>query len=924
MKNIVKYLPELNDRHAVRSAFKETIYAGIDFGTSNSVVSVCFWNEEENGISITTLKLDDPEFENQHLVPTVIYVDKEQESSLIGEAAKAKLLSGAATPDENYFSSFKMRLGTDEGASYHNSVLLKAKDSARNIINKIGGWFSGQKKEEKVDDTGSSLYFNNYQTFLKLTVGRTPLKDVTDGETGRTYFYAGQSIQMSQLSDAGSRFLHWEFHDNENLPDLQNFTKERFGKYIVEKKPTTPPPPSGEKLIIDSPKTASAFFLSDLKNRIEKTCSEKFPGMEIKYSASIPASFGSNHRDDLKWAMHTAGIPVEDKVLIDEPNAAFLSWISSEDESDYLFEDPLSPQRILVFDFGAGTCDVSIVESRRDPHLGRFQLKNLSISKFAALGGDDFDREIGLRILMPMICEQNGLDEDSDITPSKYNNYFSRPLSGIAEQIKIQISKEWDSNPLDLEPDKEFKINKEFLINYQGEELSLLNPSVKVEDFRQCIDAFIKSSSQETTASSAWYSRLNPFSKIKRQTIFELIDEALGKVQLDKTQIHHLVFIGGSSNIPQVQESLEDYFEGNANPVYPEDMQSHVSKGVAMQSFLSHGMDLNPITEILAESLFLQLKEGQKEILAASSEIPIANHLAGSLWLNRKGQRTVEMPFYSGLKDKPEIRRVVANLTFKIPKNFDHKEEIHLLASIDKNKIVDLHASTQNHPSLVSEKIAPLSNETLDDYGSEAKTLIKNYNDAEASGRDGEHFIQSLITLHQKHGNHDACLNLYMDHFPDDFINMNYHASKAGKPKLRKRFIEKAVEKNPCGTSYYNLGLEYEYNDSAKYEKYMKLAAIEYNNPGAKFRYGKLIKKTHPDKSKTLIEEAFQSYYKKFQDDKKGLEEWQYWQLSSMASYLGKQSLVYEIDKIEEKLSRKVKREQISHGQRSLLSGQKN
>ena len=512
MKNIVKYLPKLENKDAVRSAFKNTIYAGIDFGTSNSVVSVCFWDREEDDFSITTLKLDNPELENQHLVPTVIYVDKEQERSLIGKAAKAKLLCGEAIPDENYFSSFKMKLGTDEGATYHNSVLLKAKDSAKNIINKIGGWFSGQKKEETGDDAKcSSLYFNNFNRFLRETVGKTPIEDVTDEETGRTYFYAGQSITMPDLERAGNRFLYWEFGGRENLPDLQNFINDKFKEEISRKKPKAPPPPSGEKLIINSPKTASAFFLSDLKNRIEKACSEKFPGKEIKYSASIPASFGSNHRDDLKWAMHTAGIPVDDKVLIDEPNAAFLSWISSEDESDYLFEDPLSPQRILVFDFGAGTCDVSIVESRRDSVSGRFQLKNLSISKFAALGGDDFDREIALRILMPMICEQNGLDEESDITPIKYNNYFSRPLSGIAEQIKIEISKEWDSNPLDLQPDEEFKIQREFSINYQGEELSLLNPSVKVQDFRECIDEFIKSSSQQTKVNSAWYSKLNPF-----------------------------------------------------------------------------------------------------------------------------------------------------------------------------------------------------------------------------------------------------------------------------------------------------------------------------------------------------------------------------------------------------------------------------
>ena len=476
---------------------------------------------------------------------------------------------------------------------------------------------------------------------------------------------------------------------------------------------------------------------------------------------------------------------------------------------------------------------------------------------------------------------------------------------------------------MDLQPDTEFKIKREFSLNYQGEDLALTNPSVKVEDFKECIDAFVKSSSQEIHADSAWYSKFNPFKDIKRQTIFELIDEALGKIQLNKMQIDHLVFIGGSSNIPQVQESLEDYFEGNVNPVYPEDMQSHVSKGVAMQSFLSHGMNLNPIVEILAESLFLQVKEGQEEILSASSEIPIKDRFAGVYTLNRKGQKTVEMPFYSGLKDKPENRRVVANLSFKIPKNFDPLEEIFLSASIDKNKILDLHASSASHPTLVREKIAPLSNESLDAYSNEVKTLIKRFNDTEASGRDGKHIIRSLSNLHERHGNYEACLNLYTDHFPNDYTSLCYFAANAGQPNTSKMFAKKAAKADPSGTSYYNLAIEYG-PDDPEYEKYMKIAALEYNDESAMFSYGKLIKKTDPNRSETLIKEAFDKCYEDFKYDKEGLSKWEYSRLLRIASYLGKHSLVNEIDKIEEKLSRKIKAEKDSHGQRSLLSSKKN
>ena len=100
------------------------------------------------------------------------------------------------------------------------------------------------------------------------------------------------------------------------------------------------------------------------------------------------------------------------------------------------------------------------------------------------------------------------------------------------------------------------------------------------------------------------------------------------------------------------------------------------------------------------------------------------------------------------------------------------------------------------------------------------------------------------------------------------------------------------------------MALEYNHDDP-KYEKYIKIAALDYNYPSAKFDFGKLIEKTDPDRSKTFIEAAFQSFHDAFKSNKEGLQKWQYWHLSKIASHLGRQSLVYEIDKIEENYQEK-------------------
>lgn len=91
---------------------------------------------------------------------------------------------------------------------------------------------------------------------------------------------------------------------------------------------------------------------------------------------------------------------VSKQSLIDEPNAAFLNYIHESEMNNEAVVIPkdINP-KMLVFDFGAGTCDISILEIGVD-YKGVYS-KNLSISKFEKLGGNDIDRYIAYEILYP-------------------------------------------------------------------------------------------------------------------------------------------------------------------------------------------------------------------------------------------------------------------------------------------------------------------------------------------------------------------------------------------------------------------------------------------------------------------------------------------------------------------------------------------
>ena len=612
--------------------------------------------------------------------------------------------------------------------------------------------------------------------------------------------------------------------------------------------------------------------------------------------------------------MDSAGIDVEDKVLIDEPNAAFLSWLADDEESEDLFEIEGASQNVLVFDFGAGTCDVSILESRTS--LGRLELKNLSISKFAALGGDDFDREIALRILLPILCEQNGIDENGDLNAARYRSNLSKPLSAVAEQIKIEMSNRWSNNPNDIDTDQEFSVDRTFSVNFQGEELLLESPSISYGKLGDCINSFINSSYQEVPLKS-WMERMNPFRKIKKQTIFDLIDEALGKIQLNKSRIDHLLFIGGSSNIPHVQESLEEYFEGETNPIYPDDMQTHVSKGVAIQSFLSHGMGVNPIEEIISEGLYLEIQEGPELIVPSSSVLPFEG-CVGKLVLSGENQNFVEMPFYSGPDHDPESRRIVANISFEGPQGFDRSEEITLTASIDSNKIVDLHAGTKSFPTLVRDKVSPLANHSLDDYNKQVKELRKRIFDNKASGFSASTIVEELLQLHDLHQEYEACLDTLEEFDHGNLVNKTYYAGKAGLHEEELKFAKQAYEQNPSGASAHNLALRFP-NGSDEKRKYLTIAVDEYDLNFSKFAYSHLIQDENPERARRLIEEAFEHYNIRYEENREDLNISELGMLLTLARRLGRHETASSIDSYFQSRERlRSKGEQV-HGHEHLL-----
>jgi len=649
-----------------------------------------------------------------------------------------------------------------------------------------------------------------------------------------------------------------------------------------------------------NPKDAAKVFFQYLKAQIDRYVKTNNLPSNIQYAVSIPASFEANQRKELIYALEQNGISINKQSLIDEPNAAFLSYVqvSSAENNPLTIPDGDNP-KLLVFDFGAGTCDVSILELGKN--LNGIYSKNLSISKFEKLGGDDIDRLIAIEYLFPQLLKESGRKEEDFRTPEKHR--IISQLLKAAEQLKIMICEN-----IALQTNNRIlpttAISKDYVsVGYRIEIdsrkglLTLTEPKLSYAEFNEVMKAFLKSTT------------IVPYkTKIVQDefvSIFNPIQTALKKASLSKNEIDYVLLIGGSSKNPYIQAALKEYFQ-ESELLVPRDLQTHVSAGAAIHSLVYNGFGKNIIQPITSEPFLVITKdETPRVILKAGTPIPCDLIVIDDLVTSQDGQQAIELPICLG-----NVNKILYNIKIvsSDPHGFKKNTPVKLELEITTDKLLLARATAVGQQVMV-EPINPFANKELT---TEQRIVLKaerqaNLEAEQNAGKPTKQGLETLYKAYKKVGNHlraAETLELLNELYPSiyNFNEIGVLYSSAGYEDKAFEYFEKAYTENKNATTAFNYALELKYKDKSKFKEILKESLqLDPNKPHSLYELGRLLKRENNLDGKKMIEKAFEIWKRKFETNQ--MSESDYSWLSSAAEEMGMKEFAQQVRDSEPQFS---------------------
>lgn len=403
-----------------------------------------------------------------------------------------------------------------------------------------------------------------------------------------------------------------------------------------------------------TPQEVSAKTLRKLKE-----AAESYLGHTVnKAVITVPAYFNDSQRQATKDAGQIAGLEVAR--IINEPTAAAMA---------YGLEKNSAEQKIVVFDLGGGTFDVSVLELNDDDGMKVFQV--ISTSGDTHLGGDDFDEAL-IHYVADEFQKENGIDLRQD-------TMALQRLQEACERAKKELSTLPQTD-----------INLPF-ITQDASGPKHLQLTITRSKFEELVDSLV-------------------------ERCREPVMKALKDANISPSEINEVVLVGGSTRVPKVQELVKSIFGKEPHRgVNPDEV---VAVGAAIQGSVLAGdrkdvllLDVTPLT------LGIETEGGiMTPLVERNTTIPAEKKNTFSTAADNQTAVTIQV--YQGERKMASDNRLLGQFNLEgLPPAPRGVPQIEVKFDIDQNGMLNVSAKdlgTSKEASVRIEQSAGLSDDEID------------------------------------------------------------------------------------------------------------------------------------------------------------------------------------------------------------------